>query len=469
MESFKVYWRRPMVQVALVGAVLFCQPGMFDALNALGAGGQKASSVSLTDQSNAALYACFAVVGFMGGSIVNTLGARITFFLGTIGYTLYIGSLWCLDRTGNTGFVVAGGALCGISAGMLWSVHGMVSMSYPEEKDKSKSFAITWSLLSIGATLGGLITLCQNVHKADTSGVKTSTYIAFLVIMLVGCVTSLTLQNPREITRKDGTKIENFRQTTFIREVVDTFKLVADWKMMMLLPAFFASNFFYSYQFGINAFYFSLRTRSLNSMVYWLTQIIGTGGLSLILDTTRISRRRRGIIGLTISCIFVTGTWIGGAVFQTKFTRATTSPNVDWTDDGFAGPFVLYVMYGISDAMWQSWCYWIMGSLTNENYKLARYAGFYKGVQSAGSAISFGIDAAKIPFRNELGANFGMMLFAMPLMYYVASKVNTTNYGLEEEVVVPEYIKEELGELLSQKSDVESPAVEVQVSYSQKA
>lgn len=122
---------------------------MFDAITAIGAGGQKASLAWLTNQALAALYGCFAVVGFMGGSIVNTLGAKLTFFLGTIGYTLYIGSLWSLDKTGNTGFVVAGGALCGISAGMLWSVHGMVIMSYAEEKDKAKAFALTWSMLSI--------------------------------------------------------------------------------------------------------------------------------------------------------------------------------------------------------------------------------------------------------------------------------------------------------------------------------
>lgn len=225
MKFIVEIWRRPISQVILVGCVLFTQPGMFDAITAIGAGGQKATLSWLTNQALATLYGCFAVVGFMGGSFVNTLGTRITFFLGTIGYTLYIGSLWCLDETGNTGFVVAGGALCGISAGLLWSVHGMVIMSYPEEKDKAKCFALTWSLLSVGATLGGLISLLQNAQHADTSGVATGTYVAFMCIMLVGLLISLLLLNPKDIRRSDGSKLENFKQTSFKREIVDTCKL----------------------------------------------------------------------------------------------------------------------------------------------------------------------------------------------------------------------------------------------------
>ena len=42
-----------------------------------------------------------------------------------------------------------------------------------------------------------------------------------------------------------------------------------------------------------------------------------------------------------------------------------------------------------------------MGAITNDPFKLARYAGFYKALQSAGSAGSFGMDAVATPFLNE--------------------------------------------------------------------
>jgi hypothetical protein len=101
-----------------------------------------------------------------------------------------------------------------------------------------------------------------------------------------------------------------------------------------------------------------------------------------------------------------------------------------------------------------------MGAITNESYRLARYAGFYKGVQSAGSAISFGIDASAVPFMNELGANFGMMAFSIPLMVYVACQTVETNYGKEDEVIIPAHVEEAVfHDLEKQPVVVETKAV----------
>jgi hypothetical protein len=37
-----------------------------------------------------------------------------------------------------------------------------------------------------------------------------------------------------------------------------------------------------------------------------------------------------------------------------------------------------------------------MSAMTNDPFKLARMAGYYKEIQSAGSAVSFGMDAVKV-------------------------------------------------------------------------
>lgn len=62
-----------------------------------------------------------------------------------------------------------------------------------------------------------------------------------------------------------------------------------------------------------------------------------------------------------------------------------------------------------------------MGALTNNGRKLANFAGFYKGIQSAGQAVAFRIDALKAPFMNELASNWGLLigslLIAAPLIF----------------------------------------------------
>lgn len=45
-----------------------------------------------------------------------------------------------------------------------------------------------------------------------------------------------------------------------------------------------------------------------------------------------------------------------------------------------------------------------MGALTNDNRKLANFAGFYKGIQSAGGAVSFRINTLAMSSVNELVA-----------------------------------------------------------------
>lgn len=61
-----------------------------------------------------------------------------------------------------------------------------------------------------------------------------------------------------------------------------------------------------------------------------------------------------------------------------------------------------------------------MGSLTNNSRKLANFAGFYKGIQSAGNAISSQLDANYVSYMSQFAANWGMLtgclLLAAPVI-----------------------------------------------------
>ena len=50
-----------------------------------------------------------------------------------------------------------------------------------------------------------------------------------------------------------------------------------------------------------------------------------------------------------------------------------------------------------------------MGAMTNNGRKLANFAGFYKGIQSAGAAISYRIDALKAPYMNIFISNWVLL------------------------------------------------------------
>lgn len=60
--------------------------------------------------------------------------------------------------------------------------------------------------------------------------------------------------------------------------------------------------------------------------------------------------------------------------------------------------------------------------MSNNSRKLANFAGFYKGIQSAGAAIAASIDSREPTFMSEFGTNWGLLagslVIAAPIIYW---------------------------------------------------
>ena len=86
-----------------------------------------------------------------------------------------------------------------------------------------------------------------------------------------------------------------------------------------------------------------------------------------------------------------------------------------------------------------------MSALTNDPFTLARFAGIYKALQSAGSAGSFGMDAVLTPLLNEHLASWTMMLFSFIPAFFVIRTIKETNYD-DEQVVYVDDVKHDAAE-----------------------
>lgn len=130
---------------------------MFNALNALGGGGQIGNDADANNAANCALYATFAVVGFFAGTVTNALGIRIALSFGGLGYCVYVSSYLCFSYTHNLGYVVFSGLLLGCCAGILWSAQGAIMMSYPPENLKGRYISWFWIIFNLGAVIGSVV------------------------------------------------------------------------------------------------------------------------------------------------------------------------------------------------------------------------------------------------------------------------------------------------------------------------
>ena len=153
----------PQFQIVFVSLVCFLCPGMFNAVNGMGAGGQ--INAHDINNANTALNSTFAAVGFFAGSIANRIGLRFTLGIGGFGYFLYVSSILSYNHNQNTGFLIFAGALLGCCAGMLWTAQGAIMMSYPSEKHKGRYISVFWSIFNLGGVIGALIPLGQNLHS----------------------------------------------------------------------------------------------------------------------------------------------------------------------------------------------------------------------------------------------------------------------------------------------------------------
>jgi hypothetical protein len=135
-------------------------------------------------------------------------------------------------------------------------------MSYPLEKDKGKAFGVFWAIFQFGSFIGSVIALAINIRSGGLGAVSTSTYIAFLIIISIGIASTALLIPPHRITRGDGSIVTVEAASTPREELRNFVRVVKDWRMLALMPMFFASNYFYAYQGAVNAFYFDAATRA---------------------------------------------------------------------------------------------------------------------------------------------------------------------------------------------------------------
>lgn len=451
-----------MVQIIMLAFVVFMTPGMYNSLTGIGA---SISDVTTSNNAQVALYSTFASIGFFGGTICNMVGPRACLIFGGFGYALYSGSLLCFQHTENKGFVIFAGAFLGICASCLWAAQGTIIMSYPTENTKGRAIMVFWIIFNLGAVIGSIIPLANNMNNKASSA-NDGTFVAFIVLMCCGSVIACFMLPMSKVWKADKTRVITQKHPYWKDELIRMAKILKDKpKIFFMFPMFFASNWFYTYQFNdFNLGRFNLRTRSLNSLLYWLAQMVGAIIIGLLLDLSKLRRITRARIGW--ATLFVTGMaiWGGGLKFQLGFTRESADPvnpqltPIDYKDGSYIGPMFLYIFYGMYDAMFQTFIFWSLGTLSNNPKNVSLYAGFYKGIQSAAAAIAWRLDALQKPymalFASSWGLVHGSLLLAAPLLLFKITEHTTVEEDGLDEVIGAE-------ELKSVKSAVPSAAASV--------
>ncbi|KAF4653844.1 DUF895 domain membrane protein, partial [Perkinsus olseni] len=278
MQSSPIPLRIPFLnkgytQVLITGWICFCCSGFFNALQGLGGAGN--ANPSANDPANIALYACFAVFGYFGGFFFNLLGPRLLMGAGGLTYAFYAAAAYISGHIANTGWLfILAGAILGFGAGWLWTAQGALILAYAPQDRRGHYIAVFWVIFNLGGFVGGILQLALN-FDTETDTASPASYFVFIAVMIMGSVAAfLLLRDPSKVVLENGSRAVIVPLKGVKEEFTGAASVILDKNMLMLFILFFGSTYFYTYVFnGVNGVLFTVRTRGLNSALYWLAQM----------------------------------------------------------------------------------------------------------------------------------------------------------------------------------------------------
>ncbi|KAF7557797.1 hypothetical protein G7Z17_g407 [Cylindrodendrum hubeiense] len=352
------WFRGVFFQATVVGISAFAAPGLWNAMNSVGAGGQQTPFLVMA--GNALLFSLMTVTCLTGSIVANRFGLRATLIFGTTGYVLYSAALYTNNRYGVEWFIYVGSAACGITAGLFWAAEGAIMLSYPEPEKRGKYLAYWLCFRNSGGILGGIINLAFNANGKSTGKLDWRTYIVFVVLQLKAL---------GRLTRRK--------------------------EILLLTPYFLYINWCLPYIGSYVSLYFSVRARALASLVAALAQIIASLLLGTFLDWAKFSVNARATGSFIAMMALIGGCWIWGTIIQREYTA--NPGGLDWVDDGFGRGWGLYILWQVNWVLTYNHAYWLIGSLAREPADIPRLTSYVRALESAGQCISSGISSTSTP------------------------------------------------------------------------
>jgi len=450
-------------QMIFMSLVFFCCPGIFNAMNSIGLGGDPAKGRI----ANLGIYICFTLSSFLGPAIVNTLGPKWALFLGATGYPpISIALNGKFDLPDYAVGLI--GVYLGFCAGFLFTAQGQLMMAYPRDGEKGKFITIFWSIFNAGSVIGTFMAFGVNYEtKKDgpqptPSTISLTTYWIFFALMCGGMLSALFVLPIRLVTRNgyrivqesDEQKRKSQADATksswqlIVAELGYTFKAFTSGSILCFIPLFFYTNYFNSYRFGAIGLLFNGRTGALAAALYWIFQILASYAMQLFTDSKKLSARTRVKWSFPLVFTYLCISWALMGCIQYLYKLSydpSKAPHMDltsvkpdqypkqydtYTDGKLDGGKVWIYMNapafaiaviaisGAADAFVQVWSYWIMGMMSKDPEVLARYAGFFKFWQNLGVTISFVLSIAPEIAEVDYWCNVGIILaFFVPTMF----------------------------------------------------
>ncbi|RTE79622.1 hypothetical protein BHE90_005905 [Fusarium euwallaceae] len=432
-----VRWHRStFFNITILGLCNFAAPGIWTAMNSLGAGG--AASPKLVNAANALTFCLMVVSCYFSSTMVRYIGIKGALIFGTIGYAPYAAGLYTNNRFGTEWLTLLGAALCGISAGVFWMAEAAIAIAYPEPWNRGKALGYWLTYRLSGQILGGAINLGLNADRNEAGKVSYTVFLIFIAIQAAGPFVAFLLNKPHQVERTDGKKVDLSIEESPVFELKETGRLFFTKKFLLIVlfigQAVFAEAVFFTYL----SLWFSVRARALGSFLGGLIAVIAGNILGTWLDRVTVPLKTRTRSSFAVIATLQGGWWIWATILATRFRQ--TRPTYDWTSDGFGAAFAVFVFLTLGFQLNYLFLYFIIHNLADTQDEIIRYSALLRGTESAWQAVSYGITSLPL-FAEVGGIYFNFLLWGLSLFpAWLALKHFGSSARSSEEAPVPQVV-----------------------------
>ncbi|KAF2234421.1 hypothetical protein EV356DRAFT_545386 [Viridothelium virens] len=412
-----------MYNALILGVYNFLAPGIWGAMNSLGAGGEE--KPYLVNGANALTFCLMVVSCSFSSVIVCYIGIEWSLIVGTMGYAPYAAGLYTNNRFGTEWLVLFGAALCGISAGIFWMAEAAIALSYPEPYNQGRFLGFWLSFRVGGQVLGGSINLGLNAKNNQAGKVSYHVYQAFIALQALGPVAGLLLNRPEKVQRKDNARVD-MRITNSIRqEFLLTAKLFFSKDFLLIVTLIGQGVYAEAVMFTYESLWFSVRARSLGSFLSGIVAIIAGNLLGGFLDRTGLLLKTRARTAFFVILTLQGAWWIWATVLVSDFHK--THPTCDWTDAGFGKAFALFLFLVLGFQVNYLYLYFVISNLADTSAEVVRTAGLLRGVESAWQAISYGVNSVAVMASvGGVYLNFGLWAISLLPAWLVVRRIGVS-------------------------------------------
>ncbi|KAL2682846.1 hypothetical protein Neosp_007303 [[Neocosmospora] mangrovei] len=389
------WYRSTFFNITILGLCNFAAPGIWTAMNSLGAGG--AASPKLVNAANALTFCLMVLSCYFSSTLVRYIGIKGALIFGTFG------TEW---------LTLLGAALCGISAGVFWMAEAAIAIAYPEPWNRGKALGYWLTYRLSGQILGGAINLGLNADRNEAGQVSYTVFLIFIAIQAAGPFVAFLLNKPHQVERTDGKKVDLSIEQSPVFELKETGRLFFTKKFLLIVlfigQAVFAEAVFFTYL----ALWFSVRARALGSFLGGLIAVIAGNFLGSWLDRVQVSLKTRTRSSFAVIATLQGGWWIWATILATRFRH--TRPTYDWSSDGFGAAFAVFVFLTLGFQLNYLFLYFIIHNLADTQDEIIRYSALLRGTESAWQAVSYGITSIPV-FAEVGGIYFNFLLWGLSL------------------------------------------------------